>query len=121
MTSLKPSSAPHARAHRMLFYLLMAMVILTLADVSAYYTVVVFILYLWSDNGTVVARLSAEGRSSAWIAGRTFLDVLPLIIAVCLVWQLTPQPVVSGVLLLAALGFYLISRHRLASAKTPTA
>lgn len=113
MNNSTVSAGPYARAHRMLLYLLMALVLLTLVDVSAYYTVIVFLLYLWSDSGDTVVPLRNAGKSATWVALRSLVDIIPLSVAVFLVWLLTPAPVVSGVLLIAGLGFYLFSRHRL--------
>lgn len=113
MNSSNVSAEPYARSHRMLLYLLMALVLLTLADVSAYYTVIVFLLFLWSDNGDTVVPFRKAGKSAAWVALRTLVDIIPLTAAVFLVWLLSPAPVISGLLLLVGLGFYLASRHRL--------
>lgn len=110
---MDPVSQAFARAHRMLLYLLMALVLLSMVGVSVYYVALVFLLYLWSDNGDIVVPFKQAGRSTLWIVMRSFVDVLPVAAASLLVWALQPEPWISGVILVLTLGFYLISRNRL--------
>ena len=110
---MDPVSQAFARAHRMLLYLLMALVLLSMVGVSVYYVALVFLIYLWSDNGDIVVPFKQAGRSTLWIVMRSFVDVLPVAAASLLVWALQPEPWISGVILVLTLGFYLISRHRL--------
>lgn len=110
MQQLKES---FARAHRMLLYLLMALVLLVMVGVNAYFLAIVFLFFLWSDNGDIAVPLREAGHSVPWIVGRLGLDVLPLAVVSLLAWLLTPDPLISGSALLICFGFYLISRHRL--------
>lgn len=103
----------YASAHRMLLYLLMALVVLELADIPAWATIPVFILYLWSDHGSTVVALQDAGWSNLKITLRLFVDVLPVVLVALLAWVWEPTQIAVGVAALAALAFYLVNRHRI--------
>jgi len=103
----------YASAHRMILYLLMALIVLELADIPSWATIPVFILYLWSDHGETIVGLQEKGWSNFKIVLRMFVDVLPIILVAGLAWVWSPAQAAVGIAALLALVFYLFNRHRL--------
>ena len=103
----------YASAQRMIAYLLMALVVLELADIPTWAIMPVFLIFLWMDRGSTIVGLQEKGWSDSKIAFRLLVDVLPLAAVTAVAFAFYTSPVPTGVAALSALGFYLFNRHRI--------
>ena len=103
----------YASAWRMMLYLLMALVVLEIADIPSWATIPVFLVFLCFDPGKTVVNLQEADWSNTKIVVRLLLSVVPvaLVCAVAFIWLTAPVP--TGIAALAALLFYFWDRQRL--------
>jgi hypothetical protein len=103
----------YASAWRMMLYLLMALVVLEIADVPSWATMPVFILFLCFDPGKTVVNLQEAGWGNAKIVVRLVFSVLPLAVVCAVAFAWYTQPIPTGIAALIALLFYIWDRQRL--------